>query len=169
MLTYIIHQYNFNLVWAKGLVEDLEENQMAVTPCTGLENHPAFTLGHLASASALLLSRLGGKPDIPESWTTVFQRSGPGDPQLPTAEIELYPNKKQLLDEMERQHNLVIDTLLVLDEMKLKSEMSWRFSRYFPTTLDLIQFMCVSHEAMHLGQLSAWRRAMSLPSALATL
>lgn len=169
MLSTIIHQYNFNLTWAKRLVEDLEESQMTVTPCTGLENHPAFTLGHLANASALLLGRIGGKPDIPESWSAIFQRKGPGDPRLPTVELELYPEKKQLLEELERQHNFVIDTLHTLDESKLKAEMTWRFSIYFPTVLDLIQFMCVSHEAMHLGQLSAWRRAMSLPSALATL
>jgi hypothetical protein len=169
MLSTIIHQYNFNLTWAKRLVEDLEESQMTVTPCTGLENHPAFTLGHLANASALLLGRLGGKTEIPESWSAIFQRKGPGDPRLPTDEIELYPNKKQLLDELEKQHNFVINTLLKMDESQLKAKLTWRFSSYFPSTIDLIQFMCVSHEAMHLGQLSAWRRAMSLPSALAAL
>lgn len=169
MLSTIIHQYNFNLIWAKRLVEDLDESQMAITPCPGLENHPAFTLGHLANASALLQGRLGGKPDIPESWSAIFQRKGPGDPRLPTTETELYPDKKQLLAELERQHNQVIETLHTLNETQLKAEITWRFSSYFPTKLDLIQFMCVSHEAMHLGQLSAWRRAMLLPSALANL
>ena len=52
---------------------------------------------------------------------------------------------------------------------KWLEQVEWRFGDYLPTLLDLTQFMCVTHEAMHLGQLSAWRRGRGLPSALALL
>ena len=52
---------------------------------------------------------------------------------------------------------------------ELDKKVKWRFSEYMPTMLDLITFMCINHEAMHLSQLAAWRRAMGLPSALASL
>ena len=56
-----------------------------------------------------------------------------------------------------------------MDEIKLSENIKWRFSKYMPTALDLIVFMCINHEAMHLGQLAAWRRAMKLPSALKSI
>jgi uncharacterized damage-inducible protein DinB len=74
-----------------------------------------------------------------------------------------------LLRELESQHNKVKMLLNNLDERKLSEIIKWRFSNYMPTLLDIIVFMCINHEAMHLGQLAAWRRAMGLTSALGTL
>jgi hypothetical protein len=166
-LLHIIRQYDFNLDYARKLVEDLNETQMTTTPYVGYENHPAFTLGHLVTGSALMVEDLGGKLKIPEEWDELFLRKGPGDPRLPTTEINLYPSKIKLLEELEKQHETVKEALLSIDENKLNKEFKWRFSKYMPTLLDLAVFMCINHEAMHLGQLSAWRRAMGLPSALA--
>ena len=56
-----------------------------------------------------------------------------------------------------------------LEESRFTEPATWRFSAHMPTLGDLLYFMCVTHEAMHLGQLAAWRRAMDLPSALAKL
>jgi hypothetical protein len=53
-IEYIIKQYHFNLEYARALVQDLTNDQMTVIPTNGLENHPAFTLGHLISGSALV-------------------------------------------------------------------------------------------------------------------
>jgi hypothetical protein len=169
MIANIIKMYDFNLAWANRLVEDLDENQMKVTPATGLENHPAFTLGHLVTGSALLAASLGATKEMPEGWAELFQRKGPGDPRLPSADPDSYPSKDTLLSELERQHNKVKEYLVVFDPQKLSEPIAWRFKQYLPTYFDLINFMCISHESMHLGQLSAWRRGMSLPSALAKL
>ena len=38
-----------------------------------------------------------------------------------------------------------------------------------PTLADSTLFMAISHEAMHLGQLAAWRRGQGLPSAMLEL
>ena len=48
----------------------------------------------------------------------------------------------------------------------MDEKIQWRFTKHMPALLDIVVFMCINHEAMHLGQLSAWRRAMGLPSAL---
>jgi hypothetical protein len=65
----IIAQYDFNFQWAKKLVEDVNDNQMTASPFPGFENHPAFTLGHLVTGSAmmaedLLLFLKGGKNSL---------------------------------------------------------------------------------------------------------
>lgn len=168
MVEPIIRQYDFNLAFAKKLVEDVAEEQMTFIPAKGLENHPAFTLGHLVSGSAMTVEDLGGEMQMPDGWDDLFLRKGPGDPRLPLVEVE-YPTKTELLEELERQHNKVKKHLLNSTEQELAAPIQWRFGNYMPTLLDVVFFMCVNHEAMHLSQLSAWRRAMGLPTALGNL
>jgi hypothetical protein len=169
MKKILINSYDFNLKYAYQLVADLEEIQMTETPTTGLENHPAFTLGHLISAAALTSKYLGGPYDIKKEWEQLFKRKGPGDPRKPETNASLYPSKEQLLSELTRQHEIVKILIRALPEERIPEPAKWRFDQYMPTLGDLLYFMCVTHESMHLGQLAAWRRAMGLPSALAEL
>lgn len=165
----IIRQYDFNLSYAKALVEDLSESQMTTVPANGLENHPAFTLGHLISGSALIAEDMGAKFEMPDGWSELFLRKGPGDPRKPDPDKSKYPSKQMLLRELENQHEKVKVMLNKIQDNDLHQNIKWRFSKYMPTLSDLVIFMCINHEAMHLGQLAGWRRAMGLQSALATL
>ena len=36
--------------------------------------------------------------------------------------------------------------------------------KYFPTIGDFVDYLLSAHEANHIGQVAAWRRAMGLPS-----
>ncbi len=166
MIQEIINQYDFNLAFASKLLEDLSDDQMTTSPSIGFENHPAFTLGHLVTGSALLIEDMGGKYELPNGWSELFLRKGPGDPRLPDQNKSIYPAKLALLAELEKQHELVKLKLNDLDDLQLNETIKWRFSSFMPKLKDLIVFMCINHEAMHLGQLSAWRRAMKLPTAL---
>lgn len=168
MVEAIIKQYDFNLAFANKLVEDVREEQMTVIPSKGLENHPAFTLGHLVSGSAMTVEDLGGEFIMPKGWKELFLRNGPGDPRQPS-QNEKYPAKDELLTELEKQHNKVKKGLLAATEEQLSAPIKWRFGRFMPTLFDAVLFMCVNHEAMHLSQLSAWRRAMDLPTALGNI
>lgn len=169
VLKSIIKQYDFNLAYAKKLVEDVKDDQMTIIPSDGLVNHPAFTIGHLVSGSAMMAEDLGAEFKMPDKWAELFIRKGPGDPRNPDLDAKKYPSKILLINELEHQHNKVKDMLIQVDEKKLNENINWRFDGYMPTLFDIIYFMCINHEAMHLGQLAAWRRAMQLPSALATL
>ncbi len=168
-INLIFRQLDFNLNYAKTLVEDLNEVQMTFMPSDGFENFPAFTLGHLVTGSALMVEDLGGEFMIPEGWSELFLRNGPGDPRLPNPDAKVYPSKEKLLDELKNQHEKIKVMLKLQIEEKFSGKIKWRFQEYFPTLIDLTLFMCVNHEAMHLGQLAAWRRALGLPSALAKL
>ena len=165
----IINQYDFNLAYAKALVEDVSKTQMTSIPSPGLVNHPAFTLGHLVAGSEDLLRDLGGIFEMPENWAELFVRKGPGDPRLPDPDQSKYPPKQALINTLDQLHNIVKIRIESMGENDLEKPVQWRFSQYMPTTYDLILFMCVNHESMHLGQLAAWRRAMGLKSALAVL
>ena len=169
MKNTLINTYEFNLRYAKELVEDVEDNLMTQSPSLGLENHPAFTLGHLVSAAALTSKYLGGPYHFNSEWELLLRRKGPGDPRTPDTNVALYPSKDQLLSELTDQHSLVEGLILDLDEARFDETTKWRFQKYMPTLGDLLLFMCITHESMHLGQLAGWRRAMGLPSALVKL
>ena len=169
MKNILINTYGFNLRYAKELVSDVEDAMMTKSPAEGLENHPAFTVGHLASAAAMTSKYLGGPYEFDPDWESIFRRKCPGDPRSPVKNSALYPKKEALLKELTKQHNLVEELILSLDESRFSEPAKWRFNEYMPTLGDLLFFMCITHESMHLGQLAGWRRAMGLSSALAKL
>ena len=80
-----------------------------------------------------------------------------------------------LLVELVRQHRRVEGIWLEKlegkneDQPRLDDPLPWRFGEALPTLADAALFLAISHEAMHLGQLAAWRRSRGLPSALAEL
>jgi len=165
----ILKQYDFNFAYAKALVQDLTDEQMTTVPHPGLDNHPAFTLGHLISGSADLARDLGVEFEMPDNWAVLFIREGPGDPRKPDLDKTKYPSKHLLISELENQHNKVKQLVRNLDKKAFNESLTWRFSNFMPTLGDLVTFMCINHESMHLGQLAAWRRAMGVKSALATV
>lgn len=169
MKNILINAYRFNLQYAFELVDDIDDNLMTISPGKGLENHAAFTLGHLISAAALTSKYLGGPYEFDPEWEALFRRKGPGDPRMPESNKNAYPSKTQLLNELSRQHQLVEKLIVDLDEKRLAESAQWRFSKHMPLLGDLLYFMCITHESMHLGQLAGWRRALGLPSALAKL
>lgn len=67
------------------------------------------------------------------------------------------------------KHETVEKLIKDLPEHRLQEKTDWRFSNYFPKLGDLIMFMCVTHESMHLGQLAGWRRVLGYDSALGKL
>jgi hypothetical protein len=44
--------------------------------------------------------------------------------------------------------------------------MEGRFREVFPKVGTAVNFLCTSHLMMHLGQISTWRRAIGLASAM---
>ena len=165
----ILRPYRFNLKYAKDLVSDIDDERLYYSPGPGLENHPGFTLGHLVTGSSLVAKYLGGSYDVPDGWDELFRRNGPGDPRLPVSDSADLPSKKELLEELERQHAVVEGLVLTLGADRFERPAEWRFGKYFPTSGDMLMFMCVTHEAMHLAQVAAWRRACGMESSLARL
>lgn len=169
MINEIINQLNFNKKYLEQLIADVPEDQIHIKPAQGLENHPAFTLGHLITAYANLYNNLTGEFILAPGFKEVFLRQGPGDPTLPNEDISVYPRKTAMLAELDVQHNRLVNYLQNISPEKLNEKFEWRLGAHFPTYGNRIMFLCVNHYAMHNGQLAAWRRAMGLDSALAKM
>ena len=169
MINEIINQLNFNRKYLQTLIADVPEEQMHVKPHIGLENHPAFTLGHLITAYANLYNNLTGEFILAPGFKEVFLRTGPGDPTLPSSDKQVYPSKAAMLKELHVQHDRLVNYLRNISPDKLNAPFEWRLGAHFPTYGNRIMFLCVNHYAMHNGQLASWRRAMGYDSALAKM
>jgi hypothetical protein len=165
----LLRQYAWNLAYARALTDDVGGELWARSGGPGLENHPAWTLGHLVTGSAIVAADLGLDPELRDGWRELFERRGPNDPRRPAEDGDLYPAKEDVLGELARVHGLVDAAVRGLGPDTLVEKPEWRFDGYLPTNADLLLFMLVAHENVHLGQLGCWRRRFGLPSAMAAM
>jgi hypothetical protein len=149
--------------YARALVADLDDAALADPPATGA-NHPAWILGHLAIATDYARQMLGLPPACPEAWHARF---GPGSTAEP--DRALYPAKSELLGALEAGIAGVLEHLPQADPAALARPhgVPIAFLRdAFPTRADLLAHLLTTHPAVHLGQLSLWRRLRGLPGVL---
>lgn len=147
--------------YARMLVADIPDEQMTIQP-SGIVNHPAWTLGHLANTADAALKLLGVAPLCPSDWPEKFGR---GSTPLPDRGI--YPAKGVLMAALEAAHGkLAAAVESATPEMLNAANPNERNRQFFPTAGSLIAHIMTSHQATHLGQLSAWRRAMGMKSVM---
>ena len=168
-LALLLRQYAWNLAYAHALTHDVDAAHWARAGGPGLENHPAWTLGHLVTGSALVAEDLGVDPALPPGWRDLFERRGPNDPRRPEEDATRYPTREDVWAELVRQHGLVTEALTASRPGNLDEPVAWRFDGYLPTNADALLFMLVAHENIHLGHLGCWRRHFGLPSAMAAM
>jgi hypothetical protein len=150
--------------YARLLVADLDDAALA-DPIAPGANHPAWILGHLAIATDYARQQLGLPAACPEAW---HRRFGPGS--TPEPDRALYPPKAELLAALEAGIAGVLDALPGADPAAMAAPhgVPIAFLRdAVPTRADLLAHLLTTHPAVHLGQLSLWRRARGLPGVLA--
>ncbi len=158
MLKSLVHNYDFDLSYLKMLLDDIPEEQMCRQP-GGMVNHPAWTLPHLVTGSEFAAKLLGLESSMPEDWWTKYGRGSE-----PVDEASAYPSKAEAMTALEKQHARVSEALEGVDPALLDETMpNEEFRQIMPTIGDGLMFLLGTHEAGHLGQITAWRRAMGLP------
>jgi len=142
----------------------------AVRAAGGVEvksNHPAFVLGHLALYPQRIMQHLhlpAGSAEYPAGYEALF-RNGVECQDDPNGTI--YPPMKELSERFFASYRAAIEAVKaapdgVFDE---PNPVEGRLRDLFPTVGMAINFYLVGHVQVHLGQVSAWRRAMGLPAA----
>jgi len=158
MKKHVLNAYNANLHYAKRLVQDIPDEKFAEQPA-GIANHPAFVVGHLASTADYLGTFFGNKLAYAEDWHKQF-----GMQSKPVADRKAYPAKAVLVDAFEQSHARLAKAIEGASEDALSKPCAEQFVKLgFPTVGDLVIFLMLGHEGVHLGQLSTWRRVMGFP------
>jgi hypothetical protein len=149
-----------NGAYAQRLVGDLSEADMTAQPpgAVGLMNHPAWILSHLALYHGLCAQMLRGETPL----DPVDHPYGPKSVICP--DPAAYLPRAALVAEFARVHDEAEQALCGASEAVLaRSTPLERWRAMHPTIGDMAVTLMVKHESHHLGQLSAWRRAMGRP------
>jgi hypothetical protein len=155
MFDFLKPNVEFIPVYAAKLVADIPDEKLADQPVASIVmNHGAWTLGHLAWAFDNGVGMLGGPKKL-EAWKPIV-----GQGSIPVADRSKYPPKEELLAALKESQTRALDALLAASPETLGTPSNERIRHIFPTTGSGIVGLLSTHQGNHLGQLSAWRRAM---------
>lgn len=148
--------------YARKLAEDIPAEKFGHMPHPTM-NHPAFCYGHLSLYPNYLLEMLGRKDLIveKEGWHDLFEAPAPCVEQ-----DGRYPSKDEILEFFNDRHEVIAAVLREVREDVLDEPHDGYFKGKIATNGGVVNFTLTSHTMMHLGQVSAWRRAVDLPSVL---
>ncbi|EGF24481.1 DinB family protein [Rhodopirellula baltica] len=153
--------------YAKRLMTGVTQEQFArfaVVGDTVIEsNHPAFILGHLSLYPCQVIEQVGAdasavKPS--EKYDALFSKHAKC---LDDPNGTLYPPMEEVVDKFFSSHDAAIEALLNADDAVFSTPNPTEHLREkFSTVGSLHGFYLSGHMMLHIGQFSAWRRAMGL-------
>ena len=159
MLNDVLHVYAFNLQFTNMLMGDVDDADIAKQPFPNA-NHPAWLLGHVAATSNFGCTLMGHDDALGADWGAKY-----GQGSSPSANRADYPSKADLLATLTAQHERLAAAITEADPGAFaRPTPNEGLARFFPTLGNAVTFIATAHESTHIGQLSAWRRAMGKPS-----
>jgi hypothetical protein len=161
MMNALVWQSDANVGLICLALSDVPEEKLTLQP-PGLPNHALWQVGHLTRIRAGVAAALGQPgPVAPD----VLKNCAPGS--TPTADGANYPSRDALLGQFETAHRHLTTVLKSLPQAKLDEPNPVEALRSrFPTVRQFVFGLLTLHDGLHIGQLSAWRRAQDLPHIL---
>ena len=154
----ILITWRRDIAYALRLVGDLTDEQMIAQPVPGRTmNHPAWTLAHLHLYNEVIAKMLQRIPfEDPKEHPFGMKSSPQGD-------AKVYQPRERAIEAYQRSHDVAERALVECDPGVFSEDVPLeRWRALHPKVADMTLMLMVKHESMHLGQLSAWRRAMGL-------
>lgn len=148
--------YQFLLGYGEMLLADITEDDAYKLICDGGVS-PAWIIGHLGFVANRILVMCGGESKIDiEAWKPLF---GGGNQPTGEADRGSYPAWDELKETWRQGHADVAAIAPTVPADKLaEPNPNERLRTTLPTIEDFLGFVLTSHDAIHLGQLSTWRR-----------
>ncbi len=159
--------------YAEKLVAGITPEMAARVPVIGgvtiQTNHASFLFGHLSLYPARIAKVAGVSGEglsVPEPWDGLFKVGAPcvDDPRSGQRDGH-YPVFADVRDRFFETYDAVVTRIEGLDDAVFaRVNPEERYREAFPTVGPACLFLLNNHVAMHMGQLSAWRRCMGLGS-----
>jgi uncharacterized damage-inducible protein DinB len=112
-------------------------------------------MGHLTSSCQALGGELGLATWLPAQWEQQF-----GTGSIPTSDRSAYPSKEELLAALADGQARVSNRLADLGDAGMSTALpDKRYKTKFPTVGHAVVHILTGHAAVHVGQISVWRRA----------
>jgi hypothetical protein len=157
MIQSILHSIGMNEFYAQALINDIPAERFCEQP-GAVRNHPAWNVGHITLGLDGAAVALGLESQVPEQWQALF-----GQGSMPTSKAADYPDKETLLKTFNDQLARVKQA--IPEQLPAKAADQNPFERirdFLPTVGDFVVFVTTVHPAVHLGQISSWRREAKL-------
>jgi len=147
-----------NGAYGLRLVDGLKSDQWLAQPVLGrVMNHPAWVLSHLNLYAGIAVAMCRGEG---------FEDPGEhrfGQKSEPLSDTGAYPAPGEMVKTWTQLHDEGAAALRVATDARTGAPNPLeRWRGVHPTVGDMLVTLMVKHESGHLGQLSAWRRAMGL-------
>lgn len=168
--SFIAPGAKLGLMYAERLLNGVTQENYARFAAPGgvviKSNHPAFVLGHLVLYPARVLQQLGLPADkvaAPGGYEALF-KAGVECQDDPDGRI--YPKLDELKTLFFDYHRAAIAGVEAAPEERFDAPnpAEGRMRELFPTLGGAVNFYLIGHVEVHMGQISAWRRAMGLPA-----
>ncbi len=160
----------FSVHYGEGMLKGVNPHNAARFAAPGgipiNSNHPVFVYGHLAIYAANMANLLAIAPlaATPAGWEDLFKNGVEcRDDKLAT----IYPSLETVSKNYLGGYRHILDAVANASDETLNkpNPMGGRMTEMLPTIGAAVNFLLTGHPMSHLGQLSAWRRAMGLGSA----
>ena len=157
MRARLLNSYSLAADYGRKLLADVDADQMVAQPVVGM-NHPAWIVGHLVYSCQMIGIEMGLTAWLPSDWVRRFATGS-----AVTADIAAYPTKAELLAAFDDATSRIRQRLERMTDAALDGPLpDERHRHVFPTLGHAALHILTVHLAVHLGQLSAWRRVMGL-------
>ncbi|MEQ8353139.1 MAG: DinB family protein [Leptospiraceae bacterium] len=157
MIDVILIGHSKIIEYGSKLVADLSDEQMILQPEANM-NHPAWILSHLNLYLPVMQHLMKGE-EFPDPRDHTF-----GMKSKPETNPSLYAGRKELASEFKEGNEGAARLLQTLGEEALKQPVRLqRWQESMPISGMALGYIMLAHQGIHLGQLSAWRRAAGLP------
>lgn len=131
-------------------------------------NHPAWAYGHLACYPSRCMEMVGRTDDAAKLAVPGLSdlcKAGTECKDDPTGQI--YPSMDTIVNAWKSGYQHVLRVLPEIpDDVLAKPNPNEQVRDRFPTIGSALAFLISGHQNVHLGQVSAWRRFMGMPSAM---
>ena len=155
----VLHSFAYALQFLGEQLDGVPSADMVKQP-GGIQNHPAWVIGHLTFTCQMIGGVIGIEPWLPDGFE---KRYGSGS--TPVSNAGAYESKEDALARLGEARDRIIRAVEGLSDAQLAQPFPAPAYRYvFPSIRHALTQVLAGHTAFHIGQISVWRRAMGLPA-----
>lgn len=154
---HLLFSYRWSIDSYQRLTADIPDERMAEQPVEGI-NHPAWLIGHVLPYNGVIAALLRGE-SFENPWNAPCGKSS-----SPTTDRSAYSGKESLIRELVAGYERAAEVITQAPREAWTSTFDHpEWGKQFDSVAPAVTFLTTTHLALHLGQLSAWRRAAGLP------